>query len=140
MGILCDILQYHGILRDISRYHGDNMGYLAISRPIVTYRGVPPPQVIAFSRRRYRIFGETLDIAVGNCLDRFARVLKVGTPPPRHTRVLSVSLVCSWRVLSVFLACPHPADLQRPQPRLQHRADGQEVSEATPKWPKMAPN
>lgn len=35
------------------------------------------PQVIAYSERRYRIFGETIDIAVGNCLDRFARVIKV---------------------------------------------------------------
>lgn len=33
--------------------------------------------MIAYSERRYRIFGETIDIAVGNCLDRFARVLKV---------------------------------------------------------------
>lgn len=33
--------------------------------------------MIAYSKRRYRIFGETIDIAVGNCLDRFARVLKV---------------------------------------------------------------
>lgn len=38
-----------------------------------------PVQVIAYSERRYRIFGETIDIAVGNCLDRFARVIKVGT-------------------------------------------------------------
>lgn len=36
-----------------------------------------PMQVIAYSQRRYRIFGETIDIAVGNCLDRFARVIKV---------------------------------------------------------------
>ena len=34
-------------------------------------------QVIAYSEKCYRIFGETIDIAVGNCLDRFARVLKV---------------------------------------------------------------
>ena len=33
-------------------------------------------QVIAYSKQRYRIFGETLDIAIGNCLDRFARTLK----------------------------------------------------------------
>ena len=32
-------------------------------------------QVIAYADQRYRIFGETIDIAVGNCLDRFARVL-----------------------------------------------------------------
>ena len=30
---------------------------------------------------RYRIFGETLDIAVGNCLDRFARTLKISNDP-----------------------------------------------------------
>ena len=29
--------------------------------------------MIAYSEHRYRIFGETIDIAVGNCLDRFAR-------------------------------------------------------------------
>uniref|UniRef100_A0A803YLN6 Gcp-like domain-containing protein n=2 Tax=Meleagris gallopavo TaxID=9103 RepID=A0A803YLN6_MELGA len=38
-------------------------------------------QVIAFSRRRYRIFGETLDIAVGNCLDRVARLLQISNDP-----------------------------------------------------------
>ncbi|CAL5416965.1 unnamed protein product [Camellia sinensis] len=31
--------------------------------------------VIAYSEGRYRIFSETIDIAVGNCLDRFATVL-----------------------------------------------------------------
>jgi N6-L-threonylcarbamoyladenine synthase len=30
---------------------------------------------------RYRIFGETIDIAVGNCLDRFARVLQLSNDP-----------------------------------------------------------
>ena len=38
-------------------------------------------QVIVYSQKRYRIFGETIDIAVGNCLDRFARVLKVSNDP-----------------------------------------------------------
>ncbi|NWJ01675.1 OSGEP threonylcarbamoyltransferase, partial [Crypturellus undulatus] len=38
-------------------------------------------QVIAFSRRRYRILGETLDVAVGNCLDRLARALKISNDP-----------------------------------------------------------
>ena len=38
-------------------------------------------QVIAYSERRYRIFGETIDIAVGNCLDRFARVLNLSNDP-----------------------------------------------------------
>lgn len=39
------------------------------------------PQVIAYSEQRYRIFGETIDIAVGNCLDRFARVLNLSNDP-----------------------------------------------------------
>ncbi|KAH8019233.1 hypothetical protein HPB51_018460 [Rhipicephalus microplus] len=38
-------------------------------------------EVIAYSEKRYRIFGETIDIAVGNCLDRFARVLKLSNDP-----------------------------------------------------------
>ena len=38
-------------------------------------------QVIAYAENRYRIFGETIDIAVGNCLDRFARVLKLSNDP-----------------------------------------------------------
>lgn len=38
-------------------------------------------QVIAYSERRYRIFGETIDIAVGNCLDRFARLLNLSNDP-----------------------------------------------------------
>ena len=37
--------------------------------------------MIAFSEGRYRIFGETIDIAVGNCLDRFARVLQISNDP-----------------------------------------------------------
>ena len=41
--------------------------------PMVSWCGTA--QVIAYSEQRYRIFGETIDIAVGNCLDRFARVL-----------------------------------------------------------------
>lgn len=30
---------------------------------------------------RYRIFGETIDIAVGNCLDRFARIINLSNDP-----------------------------------------------------------
>lgn len=37
--------------------------------------------MIAYSDRRYCIFGETIDIAVGNCLDRFARVLGLSNDP-----------------------------------------------------------
>ncbi|XP_055327195.1 tRNA N6-adenosine threonylcarbamoyltransferase-like isoform X2 [Paramacrobiotus metropolitanus] len=49
--------------------------------PTVLYVSGGNTQVIAYSQQRYRIFGETIDIAVGNCLDRFARVLKLSNDP-----------------------------------------------------------
>ena len=49
--------------------------------PTVLYVSGGNTQVIAYSQKKYRIFGETIDIAVGNCLDRFARVLKLPNDP-----------------------------------------------------------
>lgn len=49
--------------------------------PVVLYVSGGNTQVIAYSMQRYRIFGETLDIAVGNCLDRFARTLNISNDP-----------------------------------------------------------
>ncbi|KAI5060096.1 hypothetical protein GOP47_0024516 [Adiantum capillus-veneris] len=49
--------------------------------PVVLYVSGGNTQVIAYSEGKYRIFGETIDIAVGNCLDRFARVLKISNDP-----------------------------------------------------------
>lgn len=51
------------------------------NNPIVLYVSGGNTQVIAYSQQRYRIFGETLDIAVGNCLDRFARVIGLSNDP-----------------------------------------------------------
>ncbi|RPD63102.1 peptidase M22 glycoprotease [Lentinus tigrinus ALCF2SS1-7] len=49
--------------------------------PVVLYVSGGNTQVIAYSQQCYRIFGETLDIAVGNCLDRFARVINLSNDP-----------------------------------------------------------
>lgn len=49
--------------------------------PVILYVSGGNTQVISYNSGRYRIFGETLDIAVGNCLDRFARVLKLSNDP-----------------------------------------------------------
>ena len=49
--------------------------------PVVLYVSGGNTQVIAYASQRYRIFGETLDIAVGNCLDRFARTLRISNDP-----------------------------------------------------------
>lgn len=51
------------------------------SNPTVLYVSGGNTQVIAYSMKRYRIFGETIDIAVGNCLDRFARIIKLSNDP-----------------------------------------------------------
>jgi N6-L-threonylcarbamoyladenine synthase/protein kinase Bud32 len=48
--------------------------------PVTLYVSGGNTQVIAFDAGRYRIFGETLDIPVGNCLDVFAR--EAGLPHP----------------------------------------------------------
>ena len=49
--------------------------------PTVLYVSGGNTQIIAYAAHRYRIFGETIDIAIGNCLDRFARVLKIPNDP-----------------------------------------------------------
>jgi len=49
--------------------------------PVVLYVSGGNTQVISYSLKRYRIFGETIDIAVGNCLDRFARILNLPNDP-----------------------------------------------------------
>ncbi len=51
------------------------------SNPVILYVSGGNTQIIAYSQKRYRIFGETLDIAVGNCLDRFARIIGLSNDP-----------------------------------------------------------
>jgi N6-L-threonylcarbamoyladenine synthase len=49
--------------------------------PTILYVSGGNTQVIAYSEKRYRIFGEAIDIAVGNCLDRFARLINLSNDP-----------------------------------------------------------
>uniref|UniRef100_A0A1A9UG88 Gcp-like domain-containing protein n=1 Tax=Glossina austeni TaxID=7395 RepID=A0A1A9UG88_GLOAU len=61
--------------------------------PIVLYVSGGNTQVIAYSNKRYRIFGETIDIAVGNCLDRFARIIKLSNDPsPARQAIYKIAL------------------------------------------------
>lgn len=48
--------------------------------PVLLYVSGGNTQVISFSNSRYRVFGETLDIGIGNMLDKFGRA--VGLPFP----------------------------------------------------------
>jgi len=53
--------------------------------PAVIYVSGANSQVLALRQGRYRIFGETLDISVGNAIDKFAR--SVGLPHPGGPKV-----------------------------------------------------
>jgi len=53
--------------------------------PVLLYVSGGNTQVIAYADGRYRVFGETLDIGIGNLLDKFAR--EVGLPFPGGPRL-----------------------------------------------------
>lgn len=48
--------------------------------PVLLYASGANTQIIAYEDGKYRIFGETLDIGVGNFLDSFARHIGLGFP------------------------------------------------------------
>lgn len=48
--------------------------------PVTLYVSGGNTQILAFVEKRYRCFGETLDIAIGNMLDSFAREAKISHP------------------------------------------------------------
>lgn len=48
--------------------------------PVLLYASGANTQIISFANGKYRIFGETLDIGIGNFIDNFARYLKLGFP------------------------------------------------------------
>ncbi len=63
------------------------LGHVEIGRrlgkmadPIVLYVSGGNTQVLAHSSGRYRVMGETMDIGLGNMLDKFARDLGIGFP------------------------------------------------------------
>ena len=48
--------------------------------PVTLYVSGGNTQIIAYESGKYRVFGETLDIAMGNCLDQFSRSVGLGHP------------------------------------------------------------
>jgi len=48
--------------------------------PVMLYVSGANTQIIAYAAGKYRIFGETLDIGVGNFIDNFARHIGLGFP------------------------------------------------------------
>ncbi len=51
-----------------------------VNDPVLMYVSGANTQIIAYESGKYRIFGETLDMGVGNFLDSFARFLGIGFP------------------------------------------------------------
>jgi N6-L-threonylcarbamoyladenine synthase len=48
--------------------------------PVMLYASGANTQVIAYASGKYRVFGETLDIGIGNFIDNFARYSGIGFP------------------------------------------------------------
>ena len=48
--------------------------------PVMLYASGANTQIIAFEGGKYRVFGETLDLGIGNFLDSFARRIGLGFP------------------------------------------------------------
>ena len=63
--------------------------------------------MIAYSEQRYQIFGETIDIAVGNCLDRFARVLQLSNDPSPGYNIEQLAVKGTRYTMHFFVFHPH---------------------------------
>jgi N6-L-threonylcarbamoyladenine synthase len=48
--------------------------------PVLLYVSGANTQIIAYEGKKYRIFGETLDMGIGNFIDSFARLIGIGFP------------------------------------------------------------
>jgi glycoprotease/Kae1 family metallohydrolase len=48
--------------------------------PVLLYCSGANTQIISYSSGKYRIFGETLDLGIGNFIDTFARYMNIGFP------------------------------------------------------------
>ena len=75
--------------------------YVWCRNPVVLYVSGGNTQVIAYSDKRYRIFGETIDIAVGNMLDRFARTLGLSNDPSPGYSIEQLALQGSGRYVEL---------------------------------------
>lgn len=60
--------------------HFEIGGTTGAKNPVMLYVSGANTQIIAYESGKYRIFGETLDLGVGNFIDTFARLLGFGFP------------------------------------------------------------
>jgi glycoprotease/Kae1 family metallohydrolase len=64
--------------------------------PVMLYCSGANTQIIAYAEGKYRIFGETLDIGVGNFIDNFARYAGIGFPGGPTIQKLAESKNCKY--------------------------------------------
>ena len=57
--------------------------------PVMLYASGANTQIISYSSGKFRVFGETLDIGIGNFLDNFARYLGMGFPGGPKIEILA---------------------------------------------------
>ena len=55
-------------------------GVTGAKDPVMLYASGANTQIIAYAAGKYRVFGETLDIGIGNFIDTFARYADIGFP------------------------------------------------------------
>jgi glycoprotease/Kae1 family metallohydrolase len=65
---------------------GDSVG---ATDPVMLYASGANTQIIAYEAGKYRVFGETLDLGVGNFIDTIARYMGLGFPGGPKIQVLA---------------------------------------------------
>ena len=79
-----------------------------VDDPVVLYVSGGNSQVIALSDYRYRVFGETLDIPIGNCLDVFGREMHFdNSTKPMGAVVEEYALLAKKRGGDIFHELPY---------------------------------
>lgn len=62
--------------------------------PVVVYVSGANTQIISFASGRYRVFGETMDVGIGNALDKFGRT--VGLDFPQAPKIEQLAKKGNW--------------------------------------------
>ncbi len=57
--------------------------------PVTLYVSGGNTQILAYAEKKYRVFGETLDIGIGNMQDTFGRELEIGFPCGKEIDLLA---------------------------------------------------
>ena len=75
--------------------------------PVLLYVSGGNTQVIASSRNKYRVMGETLDIGIGNMLDKFARTQGIPFPGGPEIEILANRFALNNDINSNFINLPY---------------------------------